>query len=383
MIDRTHARSALEMLALTKKLAFTALLGFYGFWICELSVRLIKPQPLLPRYTTATSYGIRGHVPYAHYRHVTGDAVTQYRINGQGMRADKEYSIQPAPGTCRIGFFGASYLMGYEVEIKDMMSSYVERQINALGYNIEVLNFALAGFSTAEMLRTYEGLGKQFSLGIVVFEWAPDDFDDNVRSGLLDYKDGAVTLSERTYLPAVKVQDILFKFRVYRWLAENSHFYSFFRELASAHIKALLVSYRNSVVSMHAYLMRSAATKATAPTVEVVDPVKLSAGILQYSKNVVTNDGSRFIVIDIPSFESRVKFSSTLDAFSREDLKGLDIVRLLETFRSISGPNVVLYREKGHFHFSPLGNEIAARALSAEVLRSGQLESCHTGMPSR
>jgi hypothetical protein len=371
------------MLSLVKKLILGTLLLIYGFWVCEFTIRLLKPQPILPRYTTGTKYGIRGHVPHAHYRHITGDGITQYQINGQGLRADKEFSISPAPGTCRIGLFGASYFMGYEVDIQDMMSSYLERQLGAQGYNVEVMNFALAGFSTAEMLRAYEGIGKQFSLGTVVFEWAPDDFGDNVRTGLLDYNHGVVTLSDRSYLPAVKLQDFLFKFRIYRWLAENSHLYAFFRELAGGRTKELLVSYRRAVALVHSYFQRSDAVQSAGETPESIDPVKLSAGILQYSKNVVSKEGAQFIVVDIPGYESRTKFSSTLDAFAPDDLKGMDIIRLLGWFNAASGPNVILYQEKGHFHFTPLGNEIAAKALGTEILKSRQLESCQSATASK
>src|SRR6185312_10254039 len=71
----------------------------YSLAFGEMFVRIVDPQPLMPRYVTAAPWGVRGNIPGAHYWHETGEVRVEYRINSEGMRDDREFVVEKAPGT--------------------------------------------------------------------------------------------------------------------------------------------------------------------------------------------------------------------------------------------------------------------------------------------
>ena len=201
----TASRSRSIALWLLKVLA----LVIYSLVVAELFIRLFDPQALVPRYVTGTPWGIRGNIPNARYWHQTPEVKVQYRINSQGMRADRDYPLQKPAGTCRIALFGDSFFVGYELDLKDTFATQLEQQLRAEGFNAEVLNFSVSGFGTAEMLRQYEKVGRTFDPDIVLFEWHSTDPDDNVRSSLYRLQNGTLRTYRNRYLPGVPVQDFL------------------------------------------------------------------------------------------------------------------------------------------------------------------------------
>ena len=143
----------------------------YTLIFAEASVRVFDPQPLMPRYITGTAWGVRGNIPNARYWHHTPEVDVQYRINGQGLRADRDYPLTKPPGTCRIGIFGDSFLFGLEVDMTQSFADRLEKRLIERGIPPEVLNFSVGGFGTAEMLQTYEQFGRNFDLDVVIFSW--------------------------------------------------------------------------------------------------------------------------------------------------------------------------------------------------------------------
>lgn len=365
-----------------KRVFAVVLLPVYAYVLAEICVRVVQPQPLLPRYTTAAPYGVRQHVPLATYQHITGDGVSNYKINSQGLRADRDYPMQRPDDVCRIGMFGASFFMGYEVDLKDTMAAQLEHTLRERGHKVEVINFALAGFGTAEMLRTYEGLGRKFGLNVALFEWAADDLDDNVRSNLYDIVDGKAVASKRDYLPAVALQDFLAKFWIYRLLVEKSHFYSFVREWAGANGKVLVASYRQfaaRVKTMFTAAPSGASASAgdkPAAAAAPIDPVKLSGDIVQNARAVVEKDGTRFMLVEIPMRMGRTEFKSTFEMLSPTALQGVRTVPMLATLEAAKGPETRLFFENGHFHYTPLGNRLAAQEMARQIEADGLPATC-------
>ncbi|MEZ4588648.1 MAG: SGNH/GDSL hydrolase family protein [Gemmatimonadales bacterium] len=81
------------------------------------------------------------------------------RINEQGFR-DREYPVEPPAGTKRVVMFGASYAFGSGVGNGENFESLVEDRLNAergaADPAIEVLNFAVPGFTAVQSLRLLE-----------------------------------------------------------------------------------------------------------------------------------------------------------------------------------------------------------------------------------
>jgi hypothetical protein len=227
---------------------------FFGIGYClifgEFFVRIFNPAPLLPRYITGAPYGVRMNVKNAQYWQTTPEVHVQFRINSHGIRSDKEYAYSKPAGQCRVLLFGDSFFMGYEVDLKDSFAYLLEQELNARGYQCEVINLAVSGFGTAEMLIALENEGLKYQPDIVVFQWHSTDPADNVRSALFrPNKKGELIRLNSTYLPAVKLTDWLSQFIVYRWLIEHSQLYAEIRETTANRIKSILASFQRKQVN--------------------------------------------------------------------------------------------------------------------------------------
>src|SRR5262245_10260645 len=133
-----------------------AALAAYAIVFGEVFLRLFAPQPILPRYVTAAPWGVRMNTPHSDYRQWTPEVDVEIRINGQGLRADHDFPDHKPPNICRIVLLGDSYFLGYESSLKDSFAQRLEDRLHQDGYATEVLNFAVSGHGTAEMLLTFD-----------------------------------------------------------------------------------------------------------------------------------------------------------------------------------------------------------------------------------
>jgi hypothetical protein len=98
-----------------------------------------------------------------------GDAYVQ--INGEGFRGPETPFAKP-PGTIRIAVLGDSFAEAQQVAEDKTFSAVMQRKLAdcpALqGHKVEVLNFGVNGYGTAQELMTLRYLAWQFSPDIVV-----------------------------------------------------------------------------------------------------------------------------------------------------------------------------------------------------------------------
>jgi hypothetical protein len=357
----------------------------YALVFSELFVRLLCPQPLIPRYVTGTPWGVRGNIPNARYWHHTKEVTVQYRINGQGLRADQDYPLLKTPGTCRIAVFGDSFLMGYELDLSDTFATRLERALRDQGCRVEVLNFSVSGFGTAEMLRTYEAFARKFDPDVVMFSWHNSDADDNVRSGLYQLNNGKLEGGNRTYLPGVSTQDFLMRWRLYRLVADNSQLYSLLRERFAGFTKQLLVQFRQE---RHQGSKTGDTLDAdtgdeedAARAAQSQENIALSSALVARAAQEVTADGREFYLVEIPIRVSRVSFRSSVNVLSPEVRSQINIVSPLPAFMRAARPDLKLYYESGHGHFTPLGAEVLANQAASALAGSRRLAACRSGAP--
>jgi len=344
-------------------------LFYITFGICycllfgELFVRLFNPVPLMPRYVTAAPYGVRMNVPNAQYWQTTPETKVQIRINAQGIRSAREYPYQKPDNKCRILLFGDSFLVGYEVTLKDSFAYLLERKLNANGYPCEVINFAVSGFGTAEMLVTLQNEGLKYQPDIVIFQWHSTDYKDNVRSSALfkNNADGQLVRTKATYLPAVRIRDWLSQFAIYRFLIENSQLYSAIRETAAKKIKSLLASFRKPRKSV-------SITSSKQPQRKNDFAKRLSIRLLQEAKRVSNKHNAYFCVLEIPYRRSRTKFKSKLSAFEPALREQLQMFSPAQTFSKAADPTIKIYFERGHFHLTPFGNQLLTKYFLSKLI---------------
>jgi hypothetical protein len=335
---------------------------------------------VMPRYITGTAWGVRGNIPNSHYWHHTPEVDVEYRINGQGLRANREYSLQKPPGTCRIGLFGDSFFFGLEADYKNTLGALLQQHLREGGVNAEVLNFAVGGFGTAEMLQTYEKFGLKFDPDIVIFSWEASDFNDNVRSDLYRLQNGRLERANASYLPAVGLQDSLMRYAVYRFIADHSQLYTFVRERFNVIVKQQLIRAQKATLGVpqggDSDADRAPSDDTDVDEVAHRNKIQLSAAILLHAHDEIVADGREFYVLDIPSRLSRTEFASTIGMLPEPVRAHIPIVSPLAALSKAARPDLKLYYEKGLGHFTPTGTEILVDQTREVLNSSARLAAC-------
>lgn len=350
--------------------------GVYAIVFAEFFLRLMAPQPMLPRFITGTDMGIRGNIPNAAYRQSTPEVDVVIRINGQGMRGERDFALEKPPATCRIALMGDSYFMGYEVDFKDSFAARLRERFRAAGYRTEVLNFAVSGFGTAEMLVQFEREAARYGPDFAIFQLHAGDFAENVRADLYRLEDGAAVRTGKDFLPAVELRDRLMQFGLYRWLIQSSHLYTAAREKAALFVKDLLLALRTGKLPGGEGVN---AAKAAADQLRAAAP--LTAALLRQSRAAAEKIDAAWHVFEVPTWSARTTFSSNADLFAETPAIADRLTTPLSALQMAAAPDVKLYFEKGHRHFTPRGNDIAAGVM-VDAIRAkdgARLEACKTG----
>jgi hypothetical protein len=357
----------------------------YVLCLGEVFVRLFAPVAIVPRYITRTSYGVRGNIPDARYKHFTPDVSVEYRINHAGFRSDVEYPVKKPDGTCRVLMFGDSFMMGYETNLEDTIPYRLEQSLREAGRPCDVINMGVSGFGTSEMLVALENNGLAYSPDAVVFEWHSTDFDDNVRSGLYDISDGKLRRVHETYLPAVSIQDTLQQFAVYRFLSQYSELYSAAREMLTVRVKAALVNFREADSNAGAD-EEGAANESASQGADQSYEGRLAALLLAEAAKVASSHDARFYVLDIPAEQKDGHVKSTFDLVDQSVVAPLDVVHLDGKLNRLFDDGVQIFYHRGHGHFTPTGYHAAASALFDEMQTASREETSTrpvgTSMPS-
>ena len=95
-------------------------------------------------------------------------------INKAGFRG-ADFPAQKIPGTLRIAILGDSVAYGYSVPLEQTFARLLEKQLNADGHNVEVLNFAVNGYSTIAELELYKTRVREYKPDIVLLAYVLND----------------------------------------------------------------------------------------------------------------------------------------------------------------------------------------------------------------
>lgn len=336
-----------------KKMALVAVAVMWTLFAAEMFLRLFDPQPMLPRYIQAGDFGVRVNMPDQVYTHQTPEYNVEIRTNSKGMRADREFPYEKKTGTKRIVVLGDSFGMGYGVSLEQSFTERLRLKLEAeLQQPVEIINLSVSGFGTAEELLMLQHEGVKYQPDLVLLAWHATDLDDNLRSDLFVIDNGKLVRNKSSYLPGVKTREFLFSFAVYRWLAGHSHFYNWVREFAGSRIKQVMAAMRRSD-GPHAGEEEDASGS----------DIQLSMALLAAVKQESAHVGAQFLILDIPIRVSRSEFESSIP---EEIRRSFDIVSPVEAFRQHLGS--LLYWEKSHGHFTPLGCELVASELMKRAM---------------
>lgn len=111
------------------------------------------------------------------------ESETFIRINSQGLR-DREHNLEKPPHTLRIAILGDSYAEAFQVPVEKTFWAVLEREMNrcpSIGNRtVEVINFGVSGYGTAQELLTLRHRVWAYSPDIVVLAFLTgNDISDN------------------------------------------------------------------------------------------------------------------------------------------------------------------------------------------------------------
>lgn len=231
------------MKKLLKRLGVLAMACVLAGLLAELIVVVfLGEQVKFPRHVVGADFGLRINLPGAEYRHKSPDVDIQFRINSQGMRADRDFAYEKPPGKLRILSLGDSFTIGYEVELEECFSSVMERELIAMGYDVEVINAGVSGYSTAEECLYLERELIKYDPDLVLVSYYSNDVRDNVRSGLFDLDDsGKLVQKKDGYVPMGAFANYLNTSRVFSLLSQYSNAFSFAKNETTNLLKTRMV----------------------------------------------------------------------------------------------------------------------------------------------
>lgn len=222
-----------------------------AFLLCaEIFLRIFFAENivLFPRYHTDANYGeftIRKLKPNSKFWHSSIDGSWEFVTNKQGFRSKKDFSYQKKADSIRVLALGDSFTQGFEVRQEHTYSSILGKYLKSKGLEAEVINTGVSGFSTAEELIFMENEGFKYSPDYVLVGFYANDYDDNLKSDIFRMDEGKLLLNKKKHIPGVKILNFHNSFGGFRWLSENSYFYSFFLNLVWKSFKAALLKQKS------------------------------------------------------------------------------------------------------------------------------------------
>ncbi len=335
---------------------------------------VLGEQVKFPRHVVEAPWGLRYNDPGSSYRHKSPDVNIRFHINGQGMRADRDFAYAKPAGVKRILSLGDSFTIGYEVKGDETFSSVLERELNAgnSGHKVEVLNAGVSGFGNAEECVYLERELLKYDPDVVMVSFFGNDLDDNIRSDLFGLEGDKLVERKRSYVPAGGFGDFLNKSAVFNWLAERSNAFCFVKERLTAMAKRDMVA-ANERNLEHAASV-NAAGAAAAPA-EDEYPSRLSAAIFERMYAELSAKKIPLVIQSIP-WESAAAPGGLVDQFPRRlfrvDRPGIAYVSGADFLRPYVGKEL-LYWTRSHFHWTPFSHEQSGEALAKTIVEHGWL----------
>ncbi len=201
-----------------------------GLFIAEVSLRVAGySYPLFYETDADCGYALRPGVE-GWYRK---EGAAYVRINSAGLR-DREHQKVKPPGTFRIAVIGDSYAEALQVPVEDAFWTVMEQRLRGCakfaGKNVEVINFGVSGYGTAQELITLRRRVWEYTPDMVlVAVTTNNDITDNSRAlkktneiPYFVYRKGLLVLDDSfAKTPAFRLRDSALN-RFGRWMRESS-----------------------------------------------------------------------------------------------------------------------------------------------------------------
>jgi len=146
---------------------------------------------------------------------------TRVRINGAGLRADREYARRKPAGTTRVVLLGDSVTFGQGVSLGQSYPTVLERELLpplVHGQRVEVLNFGVSGYNIDNMVATFGQRALPFEPDVAVLALVSDDLS---LTRALTADDSGYTHNALTPSPPGPIKRFLRRFHLSYWLRDR------------------------------------------------------------------------------------------------------------------------------------------------------------------
>ena len=334
-------------------------------------------QVKFPRHVVAAPWDLRYNQPHAEYRHKSADGIWQFRINGQGMRDDREFARAKPAGTLRIVSLGDSFTIGYEADVRETFSAVLERELRAAGRPVEVLNAGVSGYSNAEECLYLERELFNYQPDVVLVSFFSNDLVDNVRTGLFRFEGEQLVPWNERYVPGGRLADFLNQNAFFNFMSERSNLFVFAKERLTLLVKRDMVqeNERNLAVAASKTVDADAGgqRRFAAAIFERMYAKVHERGLTLVIHSIPTQFGPPDLPLDemFPLAEFPLFLPRAL-ALVPIPRPGLLFVPAKKVFEPLVGKEL-LYRQRSHFHLTPRAHELAGKALAQAILDAGVL----------
>ena len=103
-----------------------------------------------------------------------------FTINGSGIRAKRDYALEPPAESLRIALFGDSFTAGDDVGDDEVWGHQLETRLKERGVSAEVLNFGVGAYGMDQAFLRWKEQGKHFRPDIVIFGLQPENLGRNL-----------------------------------------------------------------------------------------------------------------------------------------------------------------------------------------------------------
>ena len=383
---------------------------FFGLMVMEVALRIIGySYPIWYATDPDRGYGLRAGVA-GWYRREGGSYV---RINSEGLR-DREHARQKPANTFRIAVLGDSFSEAMHVSMEETYWALLESKLKDCpaiqGRNVEVINFGVSGYGTAQELITLRRKVWDYQPDMVMLAMTTfNDISDNSRALKKTEEIPYFVFSNNQLV----LDDSFLQSRTYRRLdsrlnrlgrairdgsrvfqALHNAQFAFKRYLEERRARKVLAAQQqqkppqsNQAPPAIAKIVDFGIYEApTDPT--WIDAWRVTEGLIATMRDEVRAHGAEFLVVILsndvqvlPKQQSRENFIKGIGGgdlfYANRRLKefcereGIDVLSIAEPMLAYAEQKQVYLhgfgREIGNGHWNPAGHRLAAGLITEKV----------------
>lgn len=343
----------------------------------------------LRRYTRYHEVIGLWHVPNMKMRHpAVGSKPWYVRTNSDGMRDDRDFPRSKPEGTTRITVLGDSFTFGHSVEVDERYSNRLEREIP----NLEILNFGLCSAGLDQHCLVYEQIASQWQSDILMV----NPYLNNVGRCQLTFhmfqgQHGQRRMTAKPYFELQGDELVLRNVPVPRELSRED-------QERLAQVQAERATSRNmeadpgrrfvQVVKQAVldrdlkYWLLRALPIQPYPVYRSSDAPewRLARAILERLRSSSEGKQPTMIVTPMPAWSVILnpKLATYRDRYAEvhDPARGIHVIDILPYFLELGfADRVRCFVSPRDAHYSAFGHSVVARALAAELHKTGLLEA--------